>query len=81
GLPARLESEGYDREDIDLPAEQLALIDAVVAANPRTVVVLSNGGVVALPFAGRVPAMVEAWLLGQAGGSATADVLFGAVNP
>ena len=81
GLPARLESEGYDREDIDLPADQLALIDAVVAANPRTVVVLSNGGVVALPFAESVPAIVEAWLLGQAGGSATADVLFGAVAP
>jgi beta-glucosidase len=45
------------------------------------VVVLSNGGVVALPFAARVPAIVEGWLLGQAGGSATADVLFGAANP
>lgn len=81
GLPARLESEGYDRDDIDLPADQLALIDAVTAVNPRTVVVLSNGGIVALPFAGRVPAIVEGWLLGQAGGAATADVLFGAVNP
>ncbi|SEH84954.1 MULTISPECIES: glycoside hydrolase family 3 C-terminal domain-containing protein [unclassified Leifsonia] len=81
GLPARLESEGYDRDDIDLPADQVALIDAVVQANPRTVVVLSNGGVVTLPFAGRVPAIVEGWLLGQAGGSATADVLFGAANP
>ncbi len=81
GLPARLESEGYDRSDIDLPAAQLALLDAVLAANPRTVVVLSNGGVVALPFADRVPAIVEGWLLGQAGGSATADVLFGDVNP
>lgn len=81
GLPARLESEGYDREDIELPADQLALVEAVVAANPRTVVVLSNGGVVRLPFAETVPAIVEGWLLGQAGGSATADVLFGAVNP
>jgi len=81
GLPARLESEGYDRDDIDLPADQLAVIDAVVAANPRTVVVLSNGGVVTLPFSRTVPAIVEGWLLGQAGGSATADVLFGAVNP
>jgi len=81
GLPARLESEGYDREDIDLPAEQLALLDAVLAANPRTVVVLSNGGIVALPFAGKAPAILEAWLLGQAGGGATADVLFGDVNP
>jgi beta-glucosidase len=81
GLPARLESEGYDREDIDLPADQLALLDAVLIANPDTVVVLSNGSVVALPFADRAPAILEGWLLGQAGGGATADVLFGEVNP
>lgn len=81
GLPAADESEGFDREHIDLPDAQLALLDEVLAANPRTVVVLSNGSVVALPFAGKVPAIVEGWLLGQAGGSATADVLFGAVNP
>ncbi|WP_425003221.1 glycoside hydrolase family 3 C-terminal domain-containing protein [Mycolicibacterium sp. S3B2] len=81
GLPARCESEGFDRDDLDLPAPQLRLLDAVVAVNPRTVVVLSNGGVVALPFASKVPAILEGWLLGQAGGAATADVLFGAVNP
>ncbi len=81
GLPARLESEGYDREDIDLPAEQLALLDAVLEVNPNVVVVVSNGGVVALPFAARVPAILEGWLLGQAGGGAIADVLYGDVNP
>ncbi|KJQ53415.1 glycoside hydrolase family 3 C-terminal domain-containing protein [Microbacterium sp. SA39] len=81
GLPAAEESEGFDREHIDLPAVQLALLEALVEANPRTVVVLSNGGVVALPFADRVPAIVESWLLGQAGGSAVADVLYGTVNP
>ncbi|EGD55508.1 glycoside hydrolase family 3 C-terminal domain-containing protein [Gordonia neofelifaecis] len=81
GLPARLESEGFDRTGIDLPADQLELLDAVLAVNRRVVVVLSNGGVVALPFADRVPAIVEGWLLGQAGGGATADVLFGVVNP
>ena len=81
GLPASLESEGYDRDDIDLPADQLALLDAVVEANPNTVVVVSNGGVVSLPFADTVPAILEGWLLGQAGGGATADVLFGEVNP
>jgi len=81
GLPARLESEGYDRDHIDLPAEQLALVDAVLAVNPNVVVVLSNGSVVGLPFADRVPAILEGWLLGQAGGGATADVLFGTVNP
>lgn len=81
GLPARAESEGYDRTSIDLPAEQLDLLEAVRQANPRTVVVLSNGSVVALPFRDEVPAILEAWLLGQAGGSATADVLFGDVAP
>lgn len=81
GVPAEEESEGFDRTHIDLPAAQLDLVDAVLAVNPNVVVVLSNGGVVALPFADRVPAILEGWLLGQAGGSATADVLYGAVNP
>ena len=81
GLPAGLESEGYDRDDIDLPGEQLAVLDAVLGVNTNTIVVLSNGGVVALPFAERVPAILEGWLLGQAGGGAIADVLFGDVNP
>nr|WP_231980340.1 glycoside hydrolase family 3 C-terminal domain-containing protein [Tessaracoccus coleopterorum] len=81
GLPASLESEGFDRDDIDLPATQLELLDAVRAANPNVVVVLSNGGVVALPFRDDVPAIVETWLLGQGGGHATAQVLFGDVNP
>lgn len=81
GLPATQESEGFDRDHIDLPAAQLELLDAVREANSNVVVVLSNGGVVALPFRDEVPAIVEGWLLGQAGGSATADVLFGDVNP
>jgi beta-glucosidase len=81
GLPAEEESEGFDRTHLDLPDDQLRLLDEVVAANARTVVVLSNGGVVTLPFSDEVPAILEGWLLGQAGGSATADVLFGEVNP
>ncbi|HEU4997790.1 MAG TPA: glycoside hydrolase family 3 C-terminal domain-containing protein [Lapillicoccus sp.] len=82
GLPDAYESEGFDRTDIELPTDQTALLDAVVAANPRTVVVLANGGVVRVAgFADRVPALLEGWLLGQAGGSAVADVLYGAVNP
>ncbi|MEV4776074.1 glycoside hydrolase family 3 C-terminal domain-containing protein [Microbacterium sp. LWH12-1.2] len=81
GLPDAEESEGFDRAHLDLPAVQRELVDAVVAVNPRTIVVLSNGAVVTLPFAEKVPAIVEAWLLGQAGGSATVDVLTGAVNP
>jgi beta-glucosidase len=82
GLPAQEESEGFDRTHIDLPAAQLALMDAVVAANPRVVVVLSNGGVVSTSgWQDRVPAIVEGWLLGQAGGGAICDVIFGHVNP
>ncbi|WP_436521584.1 glycoside hydrolase family 3 C-terminal domain-containing protein [Actinoplanes sp. HUAS TT8] len=76
------ETEGADRESLDLPAEHLALIEQVSAVNPNTVVVLSNGAVlVTSPWEARVPAIVEGWLLGQAGGSAIADVLFGRVNP
>ncbi|GAB5895225.1 glycoside hydrolase family 3 C-terminal domain-containing protein [Mycolicibacterium mageritense] len=82
GLSAEAESEGYDRDDIDLPAEQLDLLRAVVDVQPRTVVVLAHGGVVRLDeVAALAPAILDGALLGQAGGGAIADVLFGAVNP
>ena len=82
GLPEGDESEGYDRTTLDLPTEQVELIRAVTAVNPRVVVVLTNGGVVSLePWHDDAAAIVEAWLLGQAGGGAIADVLFGEVNP
>ena len=76
------ETEGADRDSLDLPAAHLELIERVAAVNPRTVVVLSNGAVVrTTPWDAAVRAVVEGWLLGQAGGSAIADVLFGRVNP
>jgi beta-glucosidase len=76
------ETEGADRDGIDLPADHLRLIEEVAKVNPRTVVILSNGAVLATsPWDKAVPALVEGWLLGQAGGSAIADVLFGRVNP
>jgi beta-glucosidase len=76
------ETEGSDRTSLELPAAHLALIEKVAAANPRTVVVLSNGAVIRTgPWDAAVPALVEGWLLGQAGGGAIADVLFGVVNP
>lgn len=82
GLAAEDESEGFDRAHIDLPAEQLNLLSAVVQVQPRTVVVLAHGGVVALDAAaGLAPAILDGALLGQGGGRAIADVLFGAVNP
>ncbi|MFG6403097.1 glycoside hydrolase family 3 C-terminal domain-containing protein [Microbacterium sp. P04] len=82
GLSDREESEGYDRDNLLLPAAQIELIRAVAATGARTVVILSNGGVVSLEgWHDDVDAIVEGWLLGQAGGSATADILFGVVNP
>ncbi|MFG2569023.1 glycoside hydrolase family 3 C-terminal domain-containing protein [Streptomyces sp. NPDC048567] len=82
GLPAQDESEGFDRDHLDLPAAQTELLRRVLDVNPRAVVVLSNGGVVrTAPWQDRVPALVEGWLLGQAGGGALARVLFGEVNP
>ncbi|MEH3133033.1 MAG: beta-glucosidase [Mycolicibacterium neoaurum] len=82
GLPAEAESEGFDRPDIELPDEQLQLLAAVVRAQPRTVAVLSHGGVLRLqPVAELAPAILDGALLGQGGGAAIADVLFGAANP
>ncbi|MEW2263022.1 glycoside hydrolase family 3 C-terminal domain-containing protein [Streptomyces sp. NPDC047853] len=82
GLSAQDESEGFDRTHIDLPADQVRLLERVRAVNDRVCVVLSNGGAVrTAPWHDTVPAVVEGWLLGQAGGGALARVLFGAVNP
>lgn len=82
GLTEAEEAEGTDRPDIDLPEAQLALLAAVAEANHRTVAVIVHGGVVRLhEVAHRVRAVLDASILGQAGGGAIADVLFGAVNP
>ncbi|NGN67767.1 beta-glucosidase [Streptomyces sp. A7024] len=82
GLAAHQESEGFDRDHIELPADQLQLLAEVVRAQPRTAVVLAHGGVLRLaPVAAAAPAILDAALLGQAGGGAVADVLFGRVNP
>jgi beta-glucosidase len=82
GLPAIAESEGFDRQTIDLPTVQLDLLRAVAAVNPRVVVSLSNGSVVTTAsWRNEVGAIVEFWLAGQAAGDAVADVLTGAVNP
>jgi beta-glucosidase len=81
GLPLHYESEGIDRLHIDLPPSHNRLIKAVAEKQPNTVVVLTNGSAVAMPWVDRVPAVVEAWLGGQAGAGAIADVLFGKVNP
>ncbi|MCP5165354.1 MAG: glycoside hydrolase family 3 C-terminal domain-containing protein [Pseudomonadales bacterium] len=81
GLPPAYESEGFDRDHMDLPGNQVALVEALVAFHDRVVIVLQNGAPVTLPFAGSVPAILEAYLGGQAGASALANILFGRANP
>lgn len=81
GLSNLFEGGAQDRAGIDLPEAQVRLIAALAAANPRTVVVLNNGGPVAMPFAAAVPALIEAWYPGQEGGRALARVLFGEAEP
>lgn len=74
-------TEAEDVETLGLPDRQDALIDAVGAANRRTVVVLETGGPVLMPWLDKVPAVLEAWYPGQRGGEAIANLLFGVVNP
>jgi beta-glucosidase len=83
GLDAEWESEGYDRQTMDLPKDgsQDRLIEAVLAVNPNTIVVVQAGSPVTRPWADKVPAILQAWYQGQEAGNALADVLFGAVNP
>lgn len=81
-LPESKESEGYDRPDLDLTPQQVALIKAVTAIQPKTVVILNNGApLVMADWIDDAAAVLEAWMMGQAGGGAIADVLYGRVNP
>jgi beta-glucosidase len=81
GFDQQTETENWDRT-FRLPPGQDALIKAIVAANPRTIVVANSGGSFDMnEWADRVPAIVEAWYPGQEGGNALADILFGDVNP
>ncbi|HQZ85962.1 MAG TPA: glycoside hydrolase family 3 C-terminal domain-containing protein [Actinomycetota bacterium] len=81
GLPGSYESEGFDRTHLGLPLQHDRLVESVTAANPNTVVVLSNGSPVAIPWVDRPAAIVEGYLSGQAGGAALVDVLFGDAEP
>ena len=81
GLTDYVESEGCDRENMKLPQNQLSLIDALVKAGKRVVVVLFGGSPVELPFADKVSAILNMYLPGQSGGRACANLIFGKVNP
>ncbi len=81
GTTGEIESEGFDRASLALPAGQDELVSAVARANPRTVVVVNSGGPVAMPWFSDVPAVLLSWFPGQEGGNAIADVLLGRVEP
>ncbi|HLJ78035.1 MAG TPA: glycoside hydrolase family 3 C-terminal domain-containing protein, partial [Acidobacteriaceae bacterium] len=82
------ESEGMDRPSLNLtdftsrtPTDQDALVSAVAAANPHTIVVIESGSAIVMPWLNQVSAILEAWYPGQSGGPAIADLLFGKANP
>jgi beta-glucosidase len=81
GLPERYESEGYDREHMQMPQSHNKLIEEITKVQPNTVVVLSNGAPVEMPWVDKVKGLLESYLGGQAWGGAVADILFGEVNP
>jgi beta-glucosidase len=82
GTTLEVEAEGRDRKSLALPGNQEELVKAVLAVNPRTIVVLMNAGPLTIPYVKEnAPAIVEAWWPGEQGGNAIADVLFGNVNP
>lgn len=81
GLTDYVESEGCDRENMRLPENQLALMDALIKAGKKVVVVLYGGSPVELPFADKAAAILNMYLPGQRGGEATRKLLFGEKNP
>jgi beta-glucosidase len=81
GLPLHYESEGIDRTHLDMPASHNKLISEIANAQKNTVVVLTNGSAVTMPWINQVQAILESWLVGQAGAGAIVDVLFGKINP
>jgi beta-glucosidase len=81
GRSGEWDTEGSDLTDIRLPGDQDALAEAVLKANPRTVVVLQSGGPVEMPWLPQAAAVLQSWYPGQEAGHAIADVLFGDVEP
>ena len=81
GLPDHFESEGYDRTHMELPSAQNILIEEVAKVQPNTIVVLHNGSPAVLPWSGKVKAILEMYLGGQAVGEAAVDLLYGKANP
>ena len=81
GLPGSYESEGFDRKDINIPADQNKLINDLSMLDKKVVVVLHNGAPVAMPWIDKVDAILDMFLSGDAVGEATVKILWGEVNP
>ncbi|KAI7769411.1 hypothetical protein LZL87_012852 [Fusarium oxysporum] len=81
GLNSEWESEGFDRSHMDLPPGTDDLVRAVLAANPKTAIVVQSGTPVTMPWIHKAPAVLHAWYGGNEGGNAVADVIFNDVNP
>lgn len=81
GVSTTSESEGRDRSDLELFGKQNALLEAVLKVNKNTIVVLNNGAPLAMPWIDKANTVIEAWMPGQEGGHAIANVLFGHANP
>lgn len=82
GTTTGIEAEGRDRTSLGLPVNQERMAEAVITANPKTVVVLMSAGPLAVPWLKEhALAMLQGWWLGEEGGNAMADVIFGDVNP
>ncbi|MDB5158893.1 MAG: beta-glucosidase-like glycosyl hydrolase [Mucilaginibacter sp.] len=82
GTTLNVEAEGKDRTSLELPGNQEELVKAVLAVNPRTIVVLMNAGPLTIPYIKEhAPAILEAWWPGEQGGNAIADAIFGNINP
>jgi beta-glucosidase len=81
GLDPESETEGRDRDSMDLIGRQDELIEAVAKVQPNTIVVINAGSIVSMPWSNDVAAIVQAWYPGQECGNSIADVLFGRVNP
>ena len=77
----RFEGEGYDLPDMSLPDGQDALFDAVLSANPNSIVILQTGNPVAMPWRDKAKAIIQAWYQGQSGATAIAEIITGKVNP
>jgi beta-glucosidase len=81
GLTSEWETEGNDREHMDLPPGSDSLISRVLDANPNTVVVIQSGTPVTMPWAHKTKALLQAWFGGNECGNGIADILYGTVNP